>query len=138
MIADVLILEDKRLTQCLPMSNPKGNPDSLEPAPSPWVHRPTQTVRVPKVFAEKVLEYARKLDKDSVGIVRKDNSHILGKIIASGFYKGQTVSDALTDTISVLETVSERKIRSYSLRDRQKLESLISALYSLCQSDKQQ
>lgn len=118
------------------MSNPKGNPDSLEPAPSPWVHRPTQTVRVPRVFAEKVLEYARKLDQDNVGIVRKDNSHILSKTVASGFYKGQKISDVLTDIISVLETVSERKIRSYSLRDRQKLQDLVSALYTLCQSDK--
>lgn len=124
------------MTQCLPMSNPKGNPDSLEPAPSPWVHRPTQTVRVPRVFAEKVLEYARKLDQDNVGIVRKDNSHILSKTVASGFYKGQKISDVLTDIISVLETVSERKIRSYSLRDRQKLQDLVSALYTLCQSDK--
>lgn len=117
------------------MPNPKGNPASLEPGISSWVHRPTQTVRVPKVFARKVIEYAKKLDQDNDSVVRKDNSHILSKIIASGFYKGQKVSDALTDTISVLETVSEKKIRSYSLRDRQKLESLISALYSLCQSD---
>lgn len=124
------------MTQCLPMPNPKGNPASLEPAPSPWLHRPTQTVRVPVVFADKVLEYARKLDQDNVGIVRKDNSHILNKTIASGFYKGQKLSDALTDIISVLETVSERKIRSYSLRDRQKLQDLVSALYTLCQSDK--
>ncbi len=117
------------------MSNSKGNPASLEPGISPWIHRPTQTVRVPKVFAGQVLEYAKKLDQDNSGIVRKDNSHILAKTIASGFYKGQKVSDALTDVANVLENISQMKVSNYSSRHKQKLKELASALYALCQSN---
>lgn len=31
--------------------------------PSPWQHQPSCTIRVPKIFAETLLEIARELDK---------------------------------------------------------------------------
>ncbi|WP_449416169.1 hypothetical protein [Phormidium nigroviride] len=44
------------------MPNPQGTKKNLKPMNSPWVHKPTRTIRVPIVFADAALEYIRKLD----------------------------------------------------------------------------
>jgi hypothetical protein len=39
-----------------------GNTKNLIPYQSQWRHKPTKLIRVPEVFAEKILAYARQLD----------------------------------------------------------------------------
>lgn len=119
------------------MPNPKGNAATLKPTDSPWRNKPTKTIRIPAVFEEQALEYVHKLDD---GGVRTDNSHILSQTIASGFWKGQKIEDALIDIIGALEDVASGKIREYSASKKQKLGKLISALQStvtVLEDDKQ-
>lgn len=117
------------------MPNPKGNAASLKPGISTWINKPTKTVRVPVIFEEQVTEYAKKLDRNEVDVVRRNNSHVLDQTIATGFYKGQKVSEALIDVINVLEGVESVTVKKYSAMQRTKIKKLISALYTLCQSD---
>lgn len=109
------------------MPNPKGNISSLKPTESPWRNKPTKTIRIPVIFEEQTLEYARQLDSEEI---RTDNSHILNQTVATGFWKGQKVKDALADIIGALEDVASGKIREYSASKKRKLEKLIYALQS--------
>ena len=107
------------------MPNPKGNAATLKPTDSPWKNKPTKTIRIPTIFEEQALEYVHKLDD---GGVRTDNSHILSQTIASGFWKGQKVEDALIDIIGALEDVASGKVRDYNAGKKQKLEKLINVI----------
>ncbi len=45
------------------MSNPNGNESSLVRFKPQWRNGITKTIRVPVIFADKILEYARELDE---------------------------------------------------------------------------
>lgn len=45
------------------MSNPNGHEESLVKFKPTWRNGATRTIRVPKVLAKQILEYARELDK---------------------------------------------------------------------------
>lgn len=48
------------------MSNPKGKVDHLPKYKPKWNHTPTKLIRVPEIYAEEVLKYARELDTGEI------------------------------------------------------------------------
>jgi hypothetical protein len=48
------------------MTERRGNINNLKSYTSQWCHRPTKTIRVPEVFAEQILTYARQLDAQNL------------------------------------------------------------------------
>jgi hypothetical protein len=44
------------------MANPLGSPQYLRKEPAKWKHLPTKAIRIPEVFADRLLAIASKLD----------------------------------------------------------------------------
>ena len=54
------------------MSNPKGNPATLEQYTPKWKHGKTRTIRVPIALADEILDYAHQLDEGKIATQDQD------------------------------------------------------------------
>lgn len=88
------------MTQVLAMSNPKGNPATLKHYTPKWKSGETRTIRVPVVLADQVLEYAHKLDNNSLTQVNDDGHNGSDSKLAANQEK------TLIQVIKALEEVS--------------------------------
>lgn len=118
------------------MSNPKGNPATLKHYKPKWNNGSTRTIRVPVALADEILDYAHKLDDDTLiqvngndkgkSDIGSDHSEILAN---------ESLSETLTQVIEVLEEVCETSHSSKFTRTlKAKLENeAIAKLKSLTQ-----
>ena len=74
------------------MSNPKGNPATLEQYTPKWKHGKTRTIRVPIALADEILDYAHQLDEGKAITTQEQN---------------RKLHEALTQVIVALEQVCE-------------------------------
>lgn len=79
------------------MPNPKGNIATLKSYKPKWNTGATRTIRVPIALADQTLDYAHKLDNNSLTQV-DDSQNIL---------KDVKLQETLTQVIQVLESVCE-------------------------------
>lgn len=75
------------------MPNPKGNLATLKHYTPKWKSGATQTIRVPVVLANQLLEYAHKLDDSSLTQVNQDAK--------------DNLNETLSQVLQVLEEVCE-------------------------------
>jgi hypothetical protein len=74
------------------MANPLGSPQYLRKEPAKWKHLPTKAIRVPEVFADRLLAIASQMDTNectlelepeylisSKGLTKKSNERTLKK-----------------------------------------------------------
>ncbi len=64
------------------MPNPKAKTDHLPKYKSKWKHTPTKLIRVPEIYAEEVLRYARELDSGEIKPLKRIELLSEGKKIA--------------------------------------------------------
>ncbi len=64
------------------MPNPKAKTDHLPKYKSKWKHTPTKLIRVPEIYAEVVLRYARELDSGEIKPLKRIELLSEGKKIA--------------------------------------------------------
>lgn len=87
------------------MPNPKGNEATLKKYTPKWKSGETRTIRVPIALADKILDYAHKLDDGSLSQVN-DNRN--GKAIAIASQdQDAKLKETLTQVIEALESVCE-------------------------------
>lgn len=87
------------------MPNPKGNEATLKKYAPKWKSGETRTIRVPIALANEILDYAHKLDENSLTQVNHNGN---GKAIAIASQDQEVKSkETLTQVIQVLELVCE-------------------------------
>lgn len=101
------------------MSNPKGNEATLKKFKPKWYNGTTQTIRVPTVLADQILEYAHKLD-EAPSQVNEVNS------INPDAVENQqgNLNETLTQVIQLLEIISISDRFTKRLRERLKVEAI--------------
>lgn len=84
------------------MPNPKGNPATLKHYEPKWKAGVTRTIRVPVALADQILDYAHKVDNDSLTQVNQGNGN--SPAIA---LQHDNLNETLTQVIQVIEQVCE-------------------------------
>lgn len=85
------------------MPNPRGNPATLKHYTLKWNAGVTRTIRVPVALADQVLDYARKIDNDSLTQVNHDDN-CNSSVIA---LQHENLNETLTQVIQAIEKVCE-------------------------------
>lgn len=87
------------------MANPKGNEATLKKYTPKWKSGETRTIRVPIALANEILDYAHKLDENSLTQVNHNGN---GKAIAIASQdQDAKLKETLTQVIKALESVCE-------------------------------
>lgn len=117
------------------MSNPKGNLASLKPYQPKWQAGPTRTIRVPIVLADSVLEYAHKLDSDTLSQVNEHQSSSThpDTEVDSTSYQATSNHETLTQVIDALEEVCQSPRNNFNRERKMMLREAIRKLESLSQ-----
>ncbi len=87
------------------MPNPKGNPSTLKPYAAQWRHGRTRTIRVPVALADKVLEYARQIDDQTLTQAHQVNNSKANKVITQD--QDIKLRQTLTQVIAAIEKVCD-------------------------------
>ena len=85
------------------MPNPKGNPSTLKPYTAQWRHGRTRTIRVPVALADKVLEYERQIDEQTLTQAHQVNDGEANKITTQD--QDAKLHQTLTQVIAAIEKV---------------------------------
>lgn len=85
------------------MSNPKGNEASLKKFKAKWYNGTTQTIRVPVVLADQILEYAHKLDESASQV---NEVEISSSSVDTANSQQDNLTETLTQVIHLLEIIS--------------------------------
>lgn len=102
------------------MSNPKGNEATLKKFKPKWYNGTTQTIRVPIALADRILEYAQKLD-EAPSQVNEGNNGSNSNATAS---QQSNLDETLTQVIQLLEIISISDRFTKRLRERLKAEAI--------------
>jgi hypothetical protein len=107
------------------MPNPNGYVPTLIPKESPWINKPTRTIRVPVVLANQILEYAYKLDK---------GEPVTQSVQPPNGYPRQESLEALTQSIQMLKDVESTGRTNFNLTKKRKVSEVIKLLEAMTQS----
>ena len=95
---------------------PRGGPRPNSGRKSPWIHTPTQTIRVPSAFADQLLEVAHQLDQGEViGSVSKsdiDSDTKSNKVIDFVIKSFSMSTLALSERLGVPRNTMKRQTKS--------------------------
>jgi hypothetical protein len=87
------------------MPNPKGNPTTLVKYTQKWKHGNTRTIRVPVALADRVLDYAHKIDEESVTQVNSNGNSHTAVTNRPNVLTNEEIAETLLQVIEVLEEV---------------------------------
>lgn len=93
------------MTQVNQMANPKGNPATLKHYIPKWKAGTTRTIRVPVALADQILDYAHKIDNDSLAQVNHNGNGDSPAIAATP--QDDNLNETLTQVIQAIEQVCE-------------------------------
>lgn len=102
------------------MSNPKGNEATLRKFKPKWYSGTTQTIRVPIMIADQILEYAHKLDESVSQVNAVSNSSDFDAVKS----QQNNTHETLTQVIHLLEVISISDRFTKRLRERLRAEAV--------------
>lgn len=85
------------------MANPKGNPATLKHYVPKWKAGTTRTIRVPVALADQILDYAHKIDNNSLTQVNHNGNGDSSAIAITP--QDDNLNEALIQVLQVLEEV---------------------------------
>lgn len=88
------------------MANPKGNIDTLKHYTPKWRSGKTQTIRVPIALVPEIMDYAQKLDSET--IQSRDTSEIrdiLESALSLQANKGGAIKSKIREAIALLDSL---------------------------------
>lgn len=125
------------MTQVIAMANPKGNLATLKSYQPKWESGPTRTIRVPIVLADCILEYAHKIDSNSLSQVNNNQADTTYPDTADdgASHQAKFNYETLTQVIEVLEEVQQTPRNNFNRERKAMLRKAIEKLKSLSQAN---
>lgn len=104
------------------MPNPKGNPTTLVKYTPKWKHQNTRTIRVPIALADRILDYAHKIDSEPLTQV---NSSGKNRATDSDYSKALTNAEIFKTLTQVIETLEKVEQTSHTQKFTKSLKAML-------------